>query len=328
MRKKHLTAAAALMITILLSITASFAADIDYSGPLNSFTGEPETSGVAGGGVQSSLITVSQGVYYDREERLYLYALESTEPGAVKSNVADGMIVNEGVQILLAQNVTAQLYRNGQIVEEADLLQITKPGQYVLEAKGDRGEYTRVLGFTVVGATTGLISSYPMPAGFIVSEVDMAIRDESGEWKDVDAQWTRNSVSMSTEGAYYISYECARNGLTYELQTIIDHTPPRLALTDVVNGLAKGPVDISDVEENCSISIYLNGGKMSYVKELTRSGDYEIFLVDTAGNTTTHRFTIQVYFDTNSLIFFGLVLLVAGGVGVYLYLGRKKLRVR
>jgi hypothetical protein len=125
-----------------------------------------------------------------------------------------------------------------------------------------------------------------------------------------------------------VQYECARNGLSYNLQTIIDHTPPTLALENVVNGLARGPVDISDLEEGCKIGITLNGGKMSYREELTLSGDYKIILQDEAGNLTDYEFSILVYFDLSSWIFFAMVMLAVVGTGVYLYLERKRMRVR
>jgi hypothetical protein len=133
---------------------------------------------------------------------------------------------------------------------------------------------------------------------------------------------------MNEDGFYRVQYECARNGMSYTLQTTVDHTPPTLALENVVNGLARGPVDISDLEEGCKIGITLNGGDMSYRNELTLSGDYEIILQDPAGNLTNYAFSILVYFDVNSLVFFGLVVLLIAGTGVYLYMERKNMRVR
>jgi hypothetical protein len=167
-----------------------------------------------------------------------------------------------------------------------------------------------------------------MPAGFAITGVDLTVEDENGEMVAGKPQWDRNKVSMSEDGVYRVQYECARNGLSYTLQTEIDHTPPTLALENVVNGLARGPVDISDLEEGCKIGISLNGGSMSYREELTLSGDYVIVLQDEAGNLTHYEFSILVYLDANSWIFFALVVLAVAGIGVYLYLERKRMRVR
>jgi hypothetical protein len=246
----------------------------------------------------------------------------------VSSNVMDGMIVNESVYITPSQRLEVQLYCNGKLLEGADLSLIKNPGQYVLEARPAGEQYVRVMSFTIVGESTGLISSYPMPASFVVKSVEMAEKDENGEWVAAQPVWDRSKVSMSKEGSYRVQYECARNGMSYTLQTVIDHTPPKLALENVVNGLAKGPVNISDLENGCKIGITLNGGKMSYREELTLSGDYAIMLQDPAGNLTNYEFSILVYFDTSSWIFFGLVVLAVAGTGVYLYMERKRLRVR
>jgi hypothetical protein len=158
--------------------------------------------------------------------------------------------------------------------------------------------------------------------------VDLTVEDENGEQVAAKPQWDRGKVSMSQEGYYRVKYECARSGQSYTLQTVIDHTPPKLALENVVNGLARGPVDISDLEEGCKIGITLNGGKMSYREELTLSGDYKIILQDEAGNLTDYEFSILVYFDLSSWIFFAMVMLTVIGTGVYLYLERKRMRVR
>ena len=53
-----------------------------------------------------------------------------------------------------------------------------------------------------------------------------------------------------------------------------------------------------------------------------------ILLQDEAGNLTNYEFSILVYLDANSWIFFGLVVLAVAGTGVYLYLERKRMRVR
>ena len=326
MKRKGILTAVLLIATVLSLQTTGFAANLDYSGPINSFTGEPTSAEGSSG--KEDWIPVASGVYYDRSKRAYVYDLGRGSDTRIASNVMDGMVVNETVYLEVPQGMEVRLHCNGKIQEGVDLSLIEKPGQYVLEAKALGEQYVRVMSFTIVGATTGLISSYPMPAGFVITSVELTTENENGEWVAAQPKWDRGKVSMSDEGAYRVQYECARNGLSYTLQTVIDHTPPTLALENVVNGLAKGPVDISDLEEGCKIGITLNGGKMSYREELTLSGDYEIILQDEAGNLTNYAFSILVYFDSNSWIFFGLVVLSIVGIGVYLYIERKRMRVR
>jgi hypothetical protein len=317
---------AAFLAAAILLQTTGLAMDLDYSGPIDSFTGTP--AGGSSSFQNQDRVPVSAGIYYDREERAYIYDLGGATGERVSASVADGMIVNEPVRITPSQGLNVRLYRDGDLVENPNLALVEDTGRYVLEAQVLGEQYVRVMSFTVVGATTCLINSYPMPSGFVITDVDLSVKDENGDWVEAQPKWDRSKVSMSEDGKYRVQYECARNGMSYTLQTVIDHTPPKLALENVVNGLAKGPVDISDLEEDCKIGITLNGGSMSYRKELTMSGDYRILLQDEAGNLTNYEFSILVYFDANSWIFFGLVLLVIAGVGAYLYIERKRMRVR
>ena len=325
-KTKRMLTAALLLAAALLMQTTAFAIDLDYSGPINSFTGEPADESSTS--VSDEWIPVTTGVYYDRTERAYMYTMGGASGAKVSSNAMDGMILNETVHITPARDLEIRLYCDGELLEDADLSEIRTPGQYVLEARVQNERYTRVMSFTIVGATTCLVSSYPMPAGFAVISVEMSVEDENGKWVAAQPTWDRTRVSMSEDGSYRVKYECARNGMSYTLQTVIDHTPPTLALENVVNGLAKGPVDISDLEDGCKIGISLNGGNMGYRDELTLSGDYRIILMDEAGNYTNYEFTILAYFDLNSWLFFALVILVVAGTGTYLYLERKRMRVR
>lgn len=324
-RKGMLTAVLLVAALLLLQIPG-FAANLDYSGNINSFTGEPVSE--KGSSINEDWILVSPGLYYDRSEREYIYPLGGSSGETVSSSVADGMIVTHEVEITPSQGVNLLLYLDGNLLEDADLSLIDDPGRYVVEAQTSGSQYVRLMSFTIVGATTCLVNSYPMPSGFIIDSVEMKVKDGNGQWVAAQPQWDRSKVQMQEDGSYRIQYQCPKTGLSYTLQTIVDHTPPKLALKNVVNGLARGPVDISDLEEGCRIGITLNGGKMSYRSELTLSGDYEIILLDEAGNRTNYTFTILVYLDTNSWIFFGLVVLVLTGTGIYLYRTRKHLRVR
>lgn len=325
-RTKGMLTAALLIAAVLLLQIPGFAIDLDYSGSLNSFTGEPTAD--KGSSANQDWISVTSGVYYDREKRVYVYELGGSSRETVSSSVADGMIVTNEVEIIPSKGVNLRLYMNGNLVEDADVSLIDEVGRYVLEAQTSGSQYVRLMSFTIVGPSTCLINSYPMPSGFVIKSVEMNVKDENGEWVPAQPQWDRSKVLMQKDGSYQVQYECPKSGMSYTLQTIVDHTPPQLALENVVNGLARGPVDISDLEEGCKIGITLNGGKMSYREELTLSGDYEIVLMDEAGNRTNYAFTILVYLDSNSWIFFGLVVLVLAGIGFYLYRGRKNLRVR
>ena len=138
----------------------------------------------------------------------------------------------------------------------------------------------------------------------------------------------KNYIKLTDEGAYNIRYRCLKTNTAYQLQLQTDFTGPTLTLEDVQEGKARGPVDISGAREAAYVSIYHDGDRISYSDVLTESGEYYIELADEAGNKTTYSFTILIYFDGNSWLFFLLVLFSCVGVVIYLMHSRKNLRVR
>ena len=101
-----------------------------------------------------------------------------------------------------------------------------------------------------------------------------------------------------------------------------------LALEAVENGRARGPVSLEDLEEGAYISVYYNDKQIPYQQVLEDSGDYHVLIMDQAGNLSEYYFTILIYFDLNSLVFMAMVVGVLAAVGVYLWLSRKRLKIR
>ena len=200
MKVKGLLTAVVLVAAALLLQTTGFAVDLDYSGPINSFTGEPTSKNNTSQG--QDRVPVTSGVYYDWNKRAYVFDLGGISGETVSANVMDGMVVNEAVSIAVSQGVDVRLHRNGNLVENADLTLIEDPGRYVLKVRLLGDQYVRVMDFTIVGETTCLVNSYPMPAGFVIKDVEMTVEDENGEWVTAAPQWDRSKVSMSENGNY------------------------------------------------------------------------------------------------------------------------------
>ncbi len=291
--------------------------DFTYSGPLDVETGEPAQSG-ASSDAYSDRVYIAGGVYYDRTRQGFLYTVDGST-AQVLCTAADGMAVQESVQIVPDTGVEVTVYRDGTAMESPDLTHIYETGDYVVEA-GVGGRTTQLLAFSIVGDVTCRMTGYSMPAGFAVT---------GAELDGAELSYDRGFVSMAREGHYVIDYRCARSGVSYELDVSVDTTPPVLALAEVdEKGQARGPVSLADIEEGASIGITLDGKQIPYSTELTDSGEYQIILMDRAGNVTRYQFTILIYFDMNSLLFFGLLLAAAGAVGIYIFVSRKRLQVR
>lgn len=314
--RKHRFLPLALILAMLLSVYCTWAyAASGYTGELDPETGEPiqeaaETS-------SSNRVTVSDGVYYDQERLGYVYNVN--DQMELFCSVVDGMVVQRNVRVEADEGVDVTLYLDGEAVADPDLTNIFKVGNYVVEVSVG-GQTYQPVSFSIIGSMTNAMTGYNMPDGFVITEVTL-----DGE----DIYEDRGYVSMATEGHYVVNYRCARSGMTYELDVIIDTTPPVLALSELNDrNQARGPVSIADVEEGASAVVLLDGKQITYKSELTESGEYQVILTDRAGNVSQYSFTILVYFDMNSLLFLGLTLAALASVGAYVVISRKKLAVR
>lgn len=258
---------------------------------------------------------ITSSVIYDSAKQRYIYI---TDLGRVESSVMDGMIVTGTVSVAAESGMAVTLYKNGERLEQSDLTALQDSGYYVLQYNDNGGIPQTILEFTIVPQLTGMVDHYSLPTGFTVTTA-------SFNGAELPAS---TEVNMEKEGSYRITYECKRTGVLYELDVDIDHTPPVLALEAVKDGVARGPVDISDLEPGASVYMTLDGSQYNYREKLTRSGNYEIWVYDAAGNMSKYEFTIMIYLDGSGYAFFGLFLVLILGVVTYMMIAKKRLRVR
>lgn len=316
-----------ILLTILLVALLTnyaFAIDINYTGPVDSYTDQPLT----GGGNINEKPTNTKGLvqlkgsknateYYDYDNRMFVYRLGS---GAeIVSSVADGMVTTNTVNIVLPEVLGANLYRDGQILSEAvGSITISTPGSYVIDVR-DGNNFIQPLKFTIVNSITGMLDEYVMPNNFNITEA----KKNNSTFKA-----TKQRVDLSEEGSYEITYICTVTKEQYKLDIDVDHTPPTLALEGVVDGVAKGPVSLDDVEPHASIYIEHNNKPIGTKFNLTESGAYTVTVKDQAGNKTEYKFVIQIYLNTSSVLFIILFLALLIGILVYVLKSKNSLRVR
>lgn len=258
---------------------------------------------------------ITGNVIYDSARQRYIYV---TELGRAEATVMDGMIVTGTVSVAVENSLPVTLYKDGERQEQSDMTALADSGYYVLQYTDNDGIPQTILEFTIVSSLTGKIDHYTLPTGFAVTSAS-----RNGEELP-----TASEINMEQEGSYHIAYECQRTGVSYELDVDIDHTPPTLALEAVKDGAARGPVDISDLEPGATVYMTLDGAQYNYREKLTRSGDYEIWVFDAAGNYSKYEFTIMIYLDGSGCAFVGILILLILGVGVYMMVEKKRLRVR
>lgn len=309
------TLCAALLLGALC-VPAFAETDPYYNGEIDSYTGEPVSEAAS----SAALVQISETTYYDREAHSFVYP---TLSGAaqVYANVADGMIVTSPVSISADAGAEITVTRNGAAMEDTELTAISAPGSYIVSAKAvDTGRF--LFGFTIVGDHANLPEGYTMPEGFYILDATL-----DGE----ETYFERNYIAMEDDGTYDIEYVCPETTLHYKLSTTIDRTPPHFTLDGKrdKNGRFRSAVQIGGLQEGDSVALTRDANEIRFPADgrLTEAGMYQLQVFDAAGNSTTEQFTILVYFDLNSLLFFALVCISLAGVAVYTLYSRKKLKV-
>ena len=261
---------------------------------------------------------IAGNTYYDPGEKAFLYYVNATASQVVRSNVADGMITEQAVTVKADAGVPLEVYLNGNRVQSISGGTFQTPGEYVVMYVGGAVP-ERLFSFTIVPKLCNSVTSYTLPVGFEFTEASL---------NDEVITFDKNYIKLTEEGVYNIHYRCLKTNVSYQLQLKTDYTGPVLSLKEVKNGQARGPVDISEAKSAAYVAIYHNGERITRKDVLTESGEYYIELADEAGNKTVYSFTILVYFDGNSWLFFLLIIGSCVGIIIYLMRSRKHLRVR
>ena len=287
--------------------------DSDYSGFIDEFSGRPvdENSSAS----DADIVALGADSYYDRLERMFVYQIAGVG-SEIRCSVADGMMTNDSVRLFIPDGVDYTLLLDGQPILFTNLTELYEEGIYDLKLTA---QSSRTIRFSIVDKKTADIVEYRLPDYFEITEVMCNGHPIST---------APGLVELTGEGDYLISYRNLLTGVPYRLELPIDRTPPTLALEAVVDGVAKGPVDISDVEPGASLYIELDGEEEAFTTELTKSGAYVVTVTDEAGNTSVYKFTLQVYFNTSSILFLIVFPVLIIGLVLYLVYSRKHLRIR
>lgn len=302
-----------------LAAPASAVVDPYYSGVVDSYTGEPVEDGSAT--ATTTRVRLSDSMYYDHEAHAFVYPTGSGVQ-EVRASVADGQIVASPVSISVTDGTTElTVYHNGAALEDPDLGSIADEGSYTVSVR-DGGAERTLFGFTIIGSTASLPSGYAMPSGFYI--MDATLDDE-------DVAYERSLIEMEEEGTYSIEYTCPAASLSYSLTVTVDRTPPQLTFEGKLDkkGRFHSAVQIGGLENGDSVLLTRDGTAVSFPSngKLTEAGMYQLQAFDAAGNASQAQFTILVYLDVNSLVFFALVCLSLAGVLGYILYKRRKLKV-
>ena len=299
-------------------VAGSSGMDMDYQGEVDIYTGRPITDTAAESSQQT--VAISEGVTYDRSAHMFSYSMPDNS-GMVKSSVADGMVTTGKVSIELPSGFSAALYCDGEETDGVDYTAIADPGGYALVVTGTETQL-QLLSFQIIPEKTGALNSFQLPKGFKLTRVAL-----DNEPKNMIG---KTEVDMKAEGYYEITYRCTATGIDYNLNVEVDHTPPMLVLEGVKDGIAHGPVVISGMDAKDSVYLTLDENKISVPMEnkLKTPGKYHITVTDDAGNQVSEDFEIEFYLNMQGVVFTLLAVGVAAAIFIYMYVSKKRLKVR
>ena len=290
---------------ILLLITALIGAVPGISARAENYI--PEQSDL------ETRVRLSSIEVYDKETDRFIFDVGGAK---VTMNIPTGIVTKDAVQVSIPAGLTVKLYKDGNQLIRPDFSNISEPGGYIL-LLGNSGEVS--LDFTIVGTYSGNMGQYNMPAGFSVIEAKL---------NGMPFSTAETVVDMRQEGKYTIDYGCSYIGKTYHLEVEADYTAPVLTFTGLENNYAEGPVEIFCAEPGCTITLTQDGKAVEFRSPLKSAGNYSVTVKDPAGNSNIYLFTIGLYFTLNHFTVFLILAAMILALAVYMWISRKRLRIR
>lgn len=299
--------------------------DMNYSGPLDAMGREME--GMESGensvtGEPGEVIMITDELGYDPQQQMYVNYVRGNKDKRYYSSIPPRMITNGSVSFQMGNRSQYNLYCNGEQVSN-DLSNLSAEGAYVLESFEQGGVDAERFEFTILQSCTNALEEFTIPEGFRFTGISV-----NGAYAAVPRG---TAYSMPSDGKYAFEFGCDEIGLFYHVDVRKDTVAPRLEISGLVDGVARGPVSMSvAAQEDTSIQVIKDGQEINTPYDLTLEdyGDYRVIISDRAGNSSEYSFTIQMYFTMTSLLVFLLLLLIAAGLlGYYRYV-KTHLRIR
>lgn len=291
----------------LALFTPSSVADVTYSGLLDPRTGLPLDQTRA----DPDELTTQLG--YDRERRGFV-----TSAGELSftSSIPNGAILTlpggQAVTFTLPDGLNGTLYRNGDVVADADLTGITDPGGYLLDVRGGSSSQSATFTFTIVDELTGTLSEIQLPQGFTFQNITLNGESLTSEYN--------NYIELLEDGEYDLPWACPEIGRNYYLSFTLDTEAPTLALPEVTDGQARSAVSLTDLEQGAYILLESDGEERtirSSMDQIKEAGTYRLTVYDQAGNSTQYDFVIHVYLNISAVAAILLLVLAVGGLFGY-----------
>ena len=261
---------------------------------------------------------------YDKINHVYTNFFGSS---SFSSTVPNGAIVGRGthVSFRIPPGAGAMLYRDGNLVQEADLTDIAETGDYYLSVQGGQSGANTRFEFRILNDITNNFSEMSLPKGFSFKSIYLG--DEQLQL-DYD-----NYYGFLLDGNYRILWGCEPIDQSYELKFTRDTETPALTISGLSNTAdmeANGPVTLAWEDQNAFVVVRTEGKDERIATpptEIRQPGEYTVTIYDPAGNSASHDFIIHVYLNLSAYAAIALVLFGAALVLAYCRRVRKHSRV-
>lgn len=220
-------------------------------------------------------------------------------------NTVDGFISNEDVVFNADEELTIRLTKDGNEMLYAFGYPISEEGDYVAVLTDQYGN-TEEVAFWILKKTLQRSFDYDFGDTEITS---VTLNGESCE------------LDFEADGTYVVT-----SG-EYSFTITLDRIAPTLELNGVGNeGSTKKSVTLENLSEQATVQVYLNDELIEYEigSKLSETGKYRVVVTDEVGNVSEYSF--EILSRVNGVLIAVLVIgvLAVIGVGVFLFLKKKK----
>ncbi|MCM1556933.1 MAG: hypothetical protein NC087_05305 [Anaeroplasma bactoclasticum] len=227
-------------------------------------------------------------------------------------------ISNGGVRVIAKEDLTIQMFKNGEQIEYAFEQILNEDGyyQFVLTDEIGNQEYAD---FLILNTPIRRIET------MLYESVTVTEIQKDGTVQELDI--IDNILYLVDEGSYQVTVYDKSVNKAFSFNLTLDTTPPTIELVGVENGGAtnKEVSTRNASEKPITITATCNGNELEYELggKLEDAGDYKLVVTDVAGNQTEYEFRIYYSFNGATIALFGGMLAIVVLIIIFLVGTRK-----
>lgn len=227
-------------------------------------------------------------------------------------------ISNGGIRIIAKEDLTIQMFKNGEQIEYAFEQILNEDGyyQFVLTDEIGNQEYSD---FLILNTPIRRIET-ELHESVTVTEIQKD--GEALELEIVD-----NILYLVDEGNYQVTVYDKSVNKAFSFNLTLDTTPPTIELVGVENGGAtnKEVSTKNPSEKPVTLTVTKSGTELEYELggKIEDAGDYKIVVTDVAGNQSEYEFRIYYSFNGATIALFGGLLAIVVLIIIFLVGTRK-----